>query len=440
MAGGTFVSTNKIRPGAYINFKSVPKPMNSVGNRGIATMPVTLSWCGNDEIIPLYSTDLSNGKCIDKIGYYGYEPEVQVIREALKNCYLVLLYKINSNGKKSNATLGSIVATAKYEGIVGNNISVVIKELGERFEVITYLYEKEKDRQIGSAAEEIKSNSWVDFTGTGPLAANAGSILTGGTDGTISKENYSKYLELVKSKVWNTMGVPTATDTTIKQSVVDYIKELREVKGKKVQAVLNDYSQADYEGIISVDQGYKTIDEEVSVDGFVGYVTGATAGADLNKSNTYSVIDGAVSIVNPKTDDELEQGLIAGKMMLSYRQDESVVIESDINTFTSVSANKGNEFSKNRVIRTLDDINNSIKSNFENKYIGKVDNNATGRNIFKADILSYFNELNRMGAISDFKTEDINISEGNDINSVIVDLSVQPVDAMEKLYMTVTVD
>ena len=34
MAGGIFASTNKVRPGAYINFKSVPKPMSSVGNRG----------------------------------------------------------------------------------------------------------------------------------------------------------------------------------------------------------------------------------------------------------------------------------------------------------------------------------------------------------------------------------------------------------------------
>lgn len=126
-------------------------------------------------------------------------------------------------------------------------------------------------------------------------------------------------------------------------------------------------------------------------------------------------------------------------MVLSYRQDESVVIESDINTFTSVNANKGKEFKKNRVIRTLDDINNSIKSTFENKYIGKVDNNASGRNIFKADILSYLKELNRMGAIREVDPEDIVISEGNDIDSVVVDLGVQPVDAMEKLYMTVIV-
>jgi hypothetical protein len=439
MAGGTFISQNKVRPGAYINFKSVPKSLNRVGNRGIATMPVTLGWCNNDEIIPLYSTDISDGKCIDKIGYHGYELEMQTIREVLKNCYLVLLYKINSNGEKATATLDALTVKAKYEGVVGNSLSVVIKELGETFQVITYLYGKEKDKQTARNVEDLINNEWVDFSGTGALVANAGTTLKGGTNGGIEKESYNKYLELIKGKSWNTMGLPTIDDTTLKQTIVEYIKNLREIKGKKVQAVLQDYSSADYEGIISVDQGYKTVDEEVNVEGFVGYVTGLTAGSELNKSNTYSVIDGAISIINPKTDEELEEGLINGKFMISYRQDEKVIIESDINTFTSVDINKSKDFTKNRVIRTLDDINNTVKSTFESKYIGKVDNNSNGRNIFKADIISYLKELNTMGAINEFNNDEIIVTEGNDINSVVVNLAVQAIDAMEKLYMTVTV-
>ena len=31
MAGGTFISQNKIRPGAYLNFKSVETPTNKIG-------------------------------------------------------------------------------------------------------------------------------------------------------------------------------------------------------------------------------------------------------------------------------------------------------------------------------------------------------------------------------------------------------------------------
>ena len=42
MAGGTYVTYNKNRPGAYINFKAIPKPLSNVGSRGVATMPMTM--------------------------------------------------------------------------------------------------------------------------------------------------------------------------------------------------------------------------------------------------------------------------------------------------------------------------------------------------------------------------------------------------------------
>ena len=233
------------------------------------------------------------------------------------------------------------------------------------------------------------------------------------------------------------MGVYT-TNNSIKEKVTSFIKQSREEKGKKVQAVINDYA-ANYEGIISVDQGYKTENEVIDVNGFVGYVTGLTAGAALNKSNTYSVIPGAIDIVNPKTDVQIEEGIQKGKFIISFRQDESVVVETDINTFTEFTVDKSRDFSKNRVIRTLDDINNSIKNMFEQTYLGKVDNNENGRTSFKSDIISYLKDLNKLGAIEDFKNEDINIRQGQDIDSVLVDVGVKPIDAMEKLYMTVAV-
>lgn len=44
MAGGVWLSQNKVRPGAYINFRQVAKPLLTVGDRGIATVALPLSW------------------------------------------------------------------------------------------------------------------------------------------------------------------------------------------------------------------------------------------------------------------------------------------------------------------------------------------------------------------------------------------------------------
>ena len=76
---------------------------------------------------------------------------------------------------------------------------------------------------------------------------------------------------------------------------------------------------------------------------------------------------------------------------------------------------------------------------FEQTYLGKVNNNENGRTSFKSDIISYLKELNKLGAIDDFKNEDIVVSAGNEIDSVLVEIGVKPIDAMEKLYMTVSV-
>ena len=47
--------------------------------------------------------------------------------------------------------------------------------------------------------------------------------------------------------------------------------------------------------------------------------------------------------------------------------------------------------------------------------------------------------LQNMGAIKNFEAADVTVLPGDDIDSVVVDLNIEPVDAMEKLYMTVYV-
>ena len=58
--GGTFKAMNKIRPGAYINFETVPQNLLGVGSRGIATMAVTANW-GAEGLHELTQADMLNG-------------------------------------------------------------------------------------------------------------------------------------------------------------------------------------------------------------------------------------------------------------------------------------------------------------------------------------------------------------------------------------------
>lgn len=441
MAGGTFLSQNKVRPGAYINFKGVSQSLSSLGSRGIMTMPVPMSW--GPQIVELLSTDLVDGKSLEKIGYSASDEEAQIYREALKNAYKAIIFRLDQGGVKAKVTIAPLTATAKYAGVVGNEISVGIVANGAKFDVITYFRGAVKDIQTVSTVAELEDNAWVDFSGSGAVVANAGTALTTGTNGTVSDATYATYLNAIKSYKWNTMAIPQDADA-VHASVISFIRNQRQVLGKKVQAVLFD-ADADYEGIISVVQGYATNSEVISPASFAAYAAGLTAGAGVAQSNTYHVIPGATSIVypagvTPYGEEEIIAALKAGKFVLSTRQDGAVVVEQDINTLHTFTQDRGYAFSKNRVIRVLDEIANRVSGIFENGYIGKVTNDDDGRNIFKSDLIQYFTDLAAVNAIREFDSStDIEILPGNAIDSVVVNVAVQPLDSMEKLYMTVMV-
>ena len=94
---------------------------------------------------------------------------------------------------------------------------------------------------------------------------------------------------------------------------------------------------------------------------------------------------------------------------------------------------------KNRVIRTLHTIANDLYMQFSESFIGVVDNNATGRDLFKAVIVGYLQEMQANNAIQNFEPDDVEVLPGDDIDAVVINLQIQPVDAAEKLYVVITV-
>ena len=72
-------------------------------------------------------------------------------------------------------------------------------------------------------------------------------------------------------------------------------------------------------------------------------------------------------------------------------------------------------------------------------YLGVVPNDASGRISLWSDIVKYHQQLQEIRAIEDFTDKDVTVSQGNTKKSVVVGNAVTVVNAMDKLYMTVTV-
>ncbi|MMZ64757.1 Phage tail sheath protein [compost metagenome] len=169
-------------------------------------------------------------------------------------------------------------------------------------------------------------------------------------------------------------------------------------------------------------------------------ITAMEAAAGVNESLTYTEIPNAVDVTPKYTYSEMIQALQNGELVLSASNGK-VQIQQDINTLTTFTADKAKHFSKNRVVRVLDTIARDIQRTFTASYIGKIGNNADGRNLLKGEVLSYLGSLQGIGAIQNFNAEtDLEVLPGIDGDAVIVNLSVQPVDSIEKIYMTVTVN
>lgn len=448
--GGTFLIQNKVRPGAYINFVAVPQSLMNVSDRGIATMALPMSWGPEGKIIDILSSDLTDGSSLAKIGYSSTDVESLLFRICLQNCYRLKAWRLDTGGTKATATIGTgetaLKPTAKYVGICGNDIKIVIvkdDDSGSTYTVETLYKGIRKDIQSKLTSPTLlKDNDWVDWNVTEQtvFTATAATSLAGGENGTVTESTaYTDYWAKMKTETWNTMGL-LSEDATVKTAFCEYIKDLRENEGVKVQGCVYDKATYDYEGIISSDQGYKTEVEEISEVNFVAWVTGATAGAEINESNTHKTVQDAVEIIGELTNTEIIDALQNGKFVISKLRSGTIVVEKDINTLHTFTTDRSYDFSKNRVIRVLDEMGNTVMNTWDENYCGKLDNDADGRNVYKADLVSYGNTLQGIHAITNFLgADDIEVLMGDDVDSVVVNWPVQPVDSMEKLYMTFTV-
>ena len=303
------------------------------------------------------------------------------------------------------------------------------------FDVKTFLGTAVVDEQTVSTAEELVKNKYVTWKSGITLAETAGLPLAGGENGEVSGADHQAYLDRIESYSFNTMGVAVTDDTT-KSLYAAFNRRLRDEMGVKFQLVLYDYAKADYPGVISVNN--KALDDGWGEAALVYWVTGASAGCPVNKSNQNKKYDGGFAVDTPHTQNQLKEAIKAGKFTFHMAGADVRVLE-DINTMVTVSDTQGEIFKDNQTIRVMDQIGNDIAVLFGTKYLGVVPNDASGRISLWSDIVKHHGQLQEIRAIEDFSDADVTVAQGDTKKSVVVTDAVTVVNAMGKLYMTVTV-
>ncbi|HBF3592997.1 TPA: phage tail sheath subtilisin-like domain-containing protein, partial [Clostridioides difficile] len=290
--------------------------------------------------------------------------------------------------------------------------------------------------QIAKVITDLEDNDYVIWKKDATLEASAGLVFTGGTNGeAVTGAEYQAFLDKIESYSFNALGC-LATTTEIKSLFVEFTKRMRDKVGAKFQTVLYKKSDADYEGVVSVENKIK--DTGLLESSLIYWTTGAIAGCDINKSNTNKKYDGEFDVDVNYTQIQLEEALKTGKFIFHKVGDEVHVLE-DINTFVSFTDDKNDDFSSNQSVRVLDQIANDIATLFNTKYLGEVPNDKSGRISFWNDVVKHHEQLQNMRAIEDFKADDVSVEPGSDKKTVVVSDAVKVISAMSKLYMTVSV-
>ncbi len=433
LGGGTFLVQNKELPGTYINFISRAGANASLSERGIATMPLELDWGREGEIFEVTNGDFQKNST-EIFGYEYTSDKLKGLRDLFLNTQTLYAYRLNGDGKKAGNTL----AEALHCGVRGNDLKITVQVNADDeslFDVKTILGTDVVDEQTVAEGDDLADNKFLKWKSGITLEATAGIPLTGGENGTVSGMDHQDYLDKAESFAFNTMGA-VVTDDTTKSLYAAYNKRLRDEMGVKFQLVLYDYAKADHMGVISVNN--KVLDEGWNEASLVYWVTGASAGCEVNKSSQNKKYDGEFTVETPYTQNQLKAAIREGKFTF-HRVGTEVRVLEDINTMVTTTDTQGDIFKDNQTIRVIDQIGNDIAVLFNTKYLGVVPNDAAGRVSLWGDIVAHHRQLEQIRAIENFSDADVAVEQGETKKSVVVADAVTVVNAMGKLYMSCVV-
>lgn len=433
LGGGTWLTQNKVLNGAYINFISAARASTNLSDRGYVALPMELGWGPDEEVFTVTQEDFQK-ESLKIFGYSYDDNKLKGLRDLFKNATVLYAYKLNKGVKASNK-----FATAKYSGVKGNDIKIVITtdiDEGSKYNVTTLYGDKEIETQTVAAIKDLAPNDYIGEWKSEALEATAGIALEGGTNGeAVTGTEYQAFLDAIEAYNFNTLGCLSTTDQ-IKSLFVAFTKRLRDEVGAKFQTILYKYEKADYEGIISVDN--KVLDSGESESSLVYWTLGAEGGCAVNKTIENKTYDGEFTVNATAKQSDLIAGIKAGKFIF-HKVGEDIKVLNDINTLTTYTTEKGEDFASNQVMRVLDQVANDTALIFNTKYIGEFPNDASGRVSLWNDIVDLDKKLEKIRAIEEFSSDNVVVEKGETKRAVLVTQTINPTVAMGQLYMAVYV-
>ena len=195
-------------------------------------------------------------------------------------------------------------------------------------------------------------------------------------------------LRLVK---FNYYAAPNATDEEL-EKLKTWHSEMVDTKDRTIKFVGYNY-QADDETVINWVVPRVTFDgKDYTGQEFTTLIASQLAALPLSRSFTYFTWPELTDAELPYADDE-DKAVNEGKLFLTYNG-ENYKIARGVNSLTTYSDKKGEDFSKIKIVDSMHMIKDDIRDTWEEFYVGKYRNTYANKMQFLALVNRvYFREL-----------------------------------------------
>lgn len=413
-----------MRPGISfkIQQKTVEPTKQLVEQVGVVALPFNLdSGVSNQVISVTQATDF-----VATFGYALDNPKLKPLKLLLENAKEVLVY-ITATNTASTGKIGECTLTSKIPGTIGNSMTVTT-ELVESL----HSFEVKIGEVVVEEFMEGAESKFITYKGT---VSPGTATLESGSSQTASASNIAKFIEAIEP--YNADIIVSEYNVTSSPLLKAYVERARNELNYNVKLVSSKYDNANSEAVISVANSFvDTSNNPLTVEEATYWVAGLMASTKYNQSLTMTVIP-ASSPVPYMNDKAVNEALTKGHLVFTVHN-RKTVIEKDINTLIAPDEESIEYLlSKNRVGRAIGFIKEQISDIFYSKYCGKLSNTPITIGLFKTDIGSLLKQLEAEDAIQNVDVlNDISISITG-VDSAECTLSIQPVDALEKLNVSI---
>lgn len=357
------VGENKTRPGLYQRHVNVGFDTLGGKHDGICAIPVQASWGPLGKVIKnTLESELTENYGAGTYGTGHTVPAAGAMFEG--GAATVYTYRIGTGGKEATKEITSgLTATAKYPGTMPISLAVQEK-LGDASTKQFLVYADGTHVETWDFAADTKAeganliaaaagSKYVTVTGsaaTVPALAAASGAMTGGTNPTVTNEDYSKAFAALEPYYYNTIALDVDDeDMTLSLLLQTYLANAFKL-GKLAQAVVGEKATVDFETrlahsrafndskVVYLGGGYRVGDENRDGVMAICYTAGVIASTPSNQGITHLVIAGATELCEALTYSQYEQAIDAGMLMVSMSADGSIWYDSGITTLTKPEA------------------------------------------------------------------------------------------------------